>query len=624
MSKKHLLLYILLTCMVLPTLGGDLKNRYPRSVLEKHLIKPGTFEPVPRASDPYWQKNVPKAMRDSYIRVGETYLGKPWQAMRLDLFKEFKANGNRINYENVCFEKRRQLSCLAMAEIIEGKGRFMNDIVKGLQSMLEETWWGIPAHYSTDHPVRNDQTVDLFNAETANLMVWIRYMLRDQLNKKAPKLCDQIRDEVKRRVLQPVLKENYWWKRAGNNWNPWICSNWLNCVMFCETDRKLQLDAVEQIIGCLDTFMDSYPADGGCDEGPGYWNRAAASLYDALYILRVSTGGFIDLSNDQKLKNMGSFIYKTYIGGGQSVNFADNHGNNTANQADVIYTFGMYINDATMRGFARSLWKGDNKAGDEFRKRGNFTTLGREMIFLSMVDRFEREKVIEPNNPDNWLPNLQIMTARDQHLFLAMKGGHNDESHNHNDVGSFIVYGDNRPVLIDPSVGSYTAATFGNNRYAIWTMQSGYHNLPQINGVDQHEGKDYKARNVIYKPGVLTMDIAGAYPADAAVKSWVRQTQLVRGQYIEIKEDYELKKYVRPTKIMLLTTTRPKIKGGKITLGNYEIQFNKKDMNASFENISDKLDRSLQNLWGKEMYRIVLTIKGKRTKGTITYKIVRR
>ena len=75
---------------------------------------------------------------------------------------------------------------------------------------------------------------------------------------------------------------------------------------------------------------------------------------------------------------------------------------------------------------------------------------------------------------------------------------------------------------------------------------------------------------------------------------------------------------------MLLTTTRPKIKGGKITLGNYEIQFNKKDMNASFENISDKLDRSLQNLWGKEMYRIVLTIKGKRTKGTITYKIVRR
>lgn len=624
MKKKHLLLYVLMTCMVLPMLGGDLKNRYPRSVLEKHLIKPGSFEPVPRAGDSYWQKNVPKAMRDSYIRVGESYSGKPWKEMPLALFKEFKTNGNRTNYETVCFEKRRQLGCLAMAEIIEGKGRFMNDIIKGLQSMLEEVWWGIPAHYNTDHPVRNDQTVDLFNAETASLMVWISYMLRDQINKKAPKLCGQIRDEVKRRVLQPALKNDYWWKRAGNNWNPWICSNWLACVLFCETDRKLQIDAVEQIIGCLDIFMDSYPADGGCDEGPGYWNRAAASLYDALYMLRTSTGGVIDLSNNQKLKNMGSFIYKTYIGGGKSVNFADNHGNNTANQVDVIYTFGVYLNDATMRSFARSLWKGDNKAGEEYRKRGNFTTLGRELFFLSMIDRFEREKAQEPNNPDNWLPDLQVMTARDQHLFLAMKGGHNDESHNHNDVGSFIVYYDNQPLLIDPSVGSYTASTFGNNRYAIWTMQSGYHNLPQINGIDQHEGKDYRAKDVSYQPGCLSMDIVGAYPSEAAVKHWVRQVRLVRGKYVEVLEDYELKKYKRPTKIMLMTTTRPKISSGKIVLGNHEIQFNKKELSATFENISDKLDRSLQSLWGKEMYRIVLTIKSKRLKGTVSYKVVKR
>ena len=624
MKKRHLLLYVLMTCMVLPMLGGDLKNRYPRSLLEKHLTKPGTFAPVPRAGDAYWQKNVPKAMRDSYIRVGEAYLGKPWQAMRLDLFKEFKTNGNRTNYENVCFEKRRQLGCLAIAEIMEGKGRFMNDLVKGLQSMIEETWWGIPAHYNTDHPVKNDQTVDLFNAETANLMVWISYMLRDKINKKAPKLCGQIQDEVKRRVLQPALKNDYWWKRAGNNWNPWICSNWLSCVLFCETDRKLQVDAVEQIIGCLDIFMDSYSEDGGCDEGPGYWNHAAASLYDALYLLRLSTGGVIDLSNNQKLKNMGSFIYKTYIGGGKSINFADNHGNNTANQVDVVFPFGVYLNDPTMCSFARSLWQGDNRAGDEYRKRGNFTSLGREMVFLSMIDRFEKAKAQEPNNPDGWLPDLQIMTARDQHIFVAMKGGHNDESHNHNDVGSFIIYHDNQPLLIDPSVGAYTAATFGNNRYAIWTMQSGYHNLPQINGVDQHEGKDYRARQVNYQPGTLSMDIAGAYPSSAAVKRWVRQTRLVRNNYVEIQEDYELKKYVRPTKIMLLTTTRPKISSGKVVLGNYEIQYNKKELNATFENISDKLDKTLQNLWGKEMYRIVLTIKGKRTKGTITYKVARR
>ena len=622
--RKRYLLYILLSFIVLPTIGGNLKSLYPRAVLEKHLIQPGTFEPVPRANDAYWKLNVPSAMRESYIQVGEEYLGKAWPELSLTLFAEFKTNGNRTNYEAVCFEKRRQLGCLAMAEIMEGKGRFLDDLVKGLQSMLEETWWGIPAHYGTDHPVSSDQTVDLFNAETANLMVWIAYMLRDELNAHSPQLYQQIHNEVERRILRPALSTNYWWKRAGMNWNPWICSNWLACVLFCETDRKRQLDAVEQILGSLDTFMDSYPEDGGCDEGPGYWNRAAASLHDALYLLNKSTGGLIDLSSDTKLQGMGSFIYKTYIGDGQSINFADSHGNNTARQVDVIYPFGVYLHDGTMRSFARALWKGDDKAGIEYKTRDNFTTLGREMVFLSMIDLFEHETGQEPGLPCTWLPNLQIMTARDQHLFLAMKGGHNDESHNHNDVGSMIVYGDNQPLLIDPGVGAYTAATFGNNRYAIWTMQSGYHNLPQINGFDQHEGKEYRAHDVIYTPDALIMDIAGAYPSSAAVNHWIRQSRLVRGKYVEIKEDYELKEYVGPTKIMFITTTRPTLSTGRINIGNYALRYNKRQLTATYEDISDKLDTLLQETWGENMYRIVLTIKDKRLKGTVVYKIGRK
>ena len=320
---------------------------------------------------------------------------------------------------------------------------------------------------------------------------------------------------------------------------------------------------------------------------------------------------------------MGSFIYKTYIGGGQSINFADSHGNNTARQVDVIYPFGVYLNDTTMRRFARALWKGDDKAGEEYKTRDNFTTLGREMVFLSMIDNFKHETAQEPVLPCTWFPNLQIMTARDNDLFLAMKGGHNDESHNHNDVGNMIVYGDNQPVFIDPGVGAYTAATFGNNRYAIWTMQSGYHNLPQINGIDQHEGKEYRAQDVVYMPDALTMDIAGAYPSSAAVNHWVREARLIRGKYVEIKEDYELKQYVGPTKIMFITTTRPTLSKGKIIIDNYELRYNKRQLSATFEDISDKLDTLLQETWGKEMYRIVLTIKDKNTKGKVVYKIGR-
>ena len=42
-------------------------------------------------------------------------------------------------------------------------------------------------------------------------------------------------------------------------------------------------------------------------------------------------------------------------------------------------------------------------------------------------------------------------------FYVAAKGGHNAESHNHNDVGSFIVYADGYPALIDVGVEAYTA-----------------------------------------------------------------------------------------------------------------------------------------------------------------------
>ncbi|MCG8499689.1 MAG: heparinase II/III-family protein, partial [Firmicutes bacterium] len=64
-----------------------------------------------------------------------------------------------------------------------------------------------------------------------------------------------------------------------------------------------------------------------------------------------------------------------------------------------------------------------------------------------------------------------------QGFFFAAKGGYNDKSHNHNDVGNFVLYYNGYPVFIDVGVGTYTAKTFSNKRYEIWTMQSEYHNL---------------------------------------------------------------------------------------------------------------------------------------------------
>ena len=202
-----------------------------------------------------------------------------------------------------------------------------------------------------------------------------------------------------------------------------------------------------------------------------------------------------------------------------------------------------------------------------------------------------------------------------------MKGGHNGESHNHNDVGSFVVYADNEPLLIDVGVGEYTSQTFGNNRYDIWTMQSGYHNLPQVNGVDEKDGKSFAAKFVSHKPGMLCLDIAGAYPKEAGIQSWKRTLKATK-QAIEIIEDYTLEDYRQPSRLMLMTTTEPVTdKAGVIVLGGHRIVYDPKVLSVKVEPLSDRLDPLLQRVWGRQMYRLVLTIQSTEKHQTIKYQI---
>ena len=565
---------------------------------------------LPQADDTFWRDSIPQEMRQSYIQYGEQYLGKPWTVLSWTVFAENKQTGNRVNYESLCFEKRRQMAALVMAEIMEGKGRFMGNIIDGMGSFCEETWWGIPAHYPKAVPLPELQEVDLFNAEAASMIVWTRYMLEKQFYAFSPNLCQRIDQEIERRILQPAVENDYWWKTAGMNWNPWICSNWLACVLICEKDETRKATAIAQIRKATQAFIDAYPEDGGCDEGPGYWDRAAASMFE---IMRLFDFGPIE----PKVQKMAAYAYKTYIGNDYCVCFADAHENKAVQQVNIVYPFGLWLNDQTMREFGAYLGQQRGVLTNPaalYDKSGNFPTLGRELFFLRHINDFIAEQPREPLLKDVWLPDLQIMTARRGNLYVALKGGTNGESHNHNDVGSFIVYageGGVTPLFIDPAVGEYTAQTFSDDRYSIWTMQSQYHNLPQINGIDQKDGKEYAAKMVSHKDGQLTLDIAGAYPAEAAVKSWKRTVTAMKSG-ISITEDYELEEYRQPTRLMLMTLDPDALQ---------RIHFDANQLSATVEEISDKLDPLLQHMWGSKMYRIILTVKSAKTKNIIKYTI---
>ena len=605
-----------------------------------------TFLPFPKAKDKYWQKQVPLAMRNDYIRLGNLYNNKPWNAIPGSMFAEFRTNGNRTRYEAASFGIRKQFVCLVMAEIMQGKGRFLPSIRKGLHYFIEkEPWWGIPAHYPKDHPERDIQPVDLFNAETAGMLAWTLYMLEDEIDKKEKGLSNTVRMEIERRFLEPTQNQPQGWKNNANNWNTWITSNWLETALICEQDSKKRDAAFKGVQQCLRTFMKGYPDDGGCEEGVSYWDCAGASFFESLYFMQFAPKqAQLELNDAQKKKveNMGRFITTMYIDDLTFVNFSDAQAKNTPN-INILFPYGAYLHNEQMMQLAAYVGKKYQylqKPSTLFLQSGNYPKLGRELMLLSMLPQYQQTQAVQPRTEDAFLANSQIMVARNMNWFVAAKGGNNAESHNHNDIGNFIVYHNNQPVVIDLGRDTYTSQSFSSRRFELMNCRSSYHNVPIINGMEQKDGKKYRADKVSHvtdeTESSLTMNLEKAYTDAAHVDSWKRTVTLDREyDWVEVTEQYKLDSLeiekdrlngqVFDNQIILMAYGKPVVqKAGRILLQNgaVRLEYDAQYLSASVEKVQ-MTDGIMKTQWKDNVYRIILRLNDNYPMAKVKYRFVK-
>lgn len=634
MLNRRIAFSILFLCLAVTVIEAQVKRDFlaGRNSVEslKGIIIPrAEFHPFPVISERSAWNGINEKLRNAYIKNGEKYLNKPWEVLPASVFLDFKRNGNRTRYEDICFERRRKLMSLVIAEIFENKGRFLDEIANGTWLVCEESYWGIPAHVGaqnkgTDLPDITDPTIDLFAAETGAMLAYINYLIGDKLKEISPLLTERIFLEENRRIITPYFERKAWWKTGANNWNPWVNSNVLAVILFLEEDPGRRSEAVYKTMQSVDYFINSYPEDGGCDEGPGYWFRAAGCLFDYLELLFSASNEKINLYSEPLIQKMGQFIYKTWIKDDYYINFSDAGARNKPD-AGLVYRFGKRINDPAMTGFGAFLAGQSNFTSKAF--VSEYGSLNCTLPNLFIMDEISKAKHVEPFVPDIWFPQLQVMAARSNPdnsdgFYIAAKGGHNDESHNHNDVGNFIVYHNGKPILIDVGVETYTSKTFSSKRYDIWTMQSQYHNLPTINGVQQKEGKNFHAANVHYssdkKKVNFSLELAKCYPGEAMINSLTREIELIRGQKVVVSDDYSLKEWKAPLVLNLMTPLEADCTAGeKILLtykGNkYEIKYDKNKFTAETKEIKID-DARLSPVWGNKIYRITLTAKDKKLK----------
>lgn len=616
------------------------------------------FAPFPTASGKYWRKQVPREMRNDYIHLGEQYLGKPWEAIPDSVFAEFRTNGNRTHYEALSFGIRTQFACLVMAEIMEGKGRFQPSIRKGLHYFMEkEPWWGIPAHYPKSRPERKTQPVDLFNAETASMLSWTLYMIGAQIDKKERGLCDSVRSEITYRFLHPTLYNKQGWKANANNWNTWITTNWLQTALICGGDLRQKAsnrqsnaadenderrNTFEGIKQCMRTFLKGYPDDGGCEEGVGYWDCAGGSFFESLYFMQFAPSGAqwgvsasdvqlqLDEAQREKVAAMGRFITSMYVDDLNFVNFSDAQAHNVPN-INILFPYGAYLHDEPMMQLAAYVaekYHYMEHPSTLFLKSGNYPKLGRELMLLSMLDKLRATKAVQPHTKDAYLANSQIMVASNEDWLVAAKGGNNAESHNHNDIGNFIVYHHAQPVIIDLGRDTYTSQSFGDRRFELMNCRSAYHNVPLINGCEQKDGSVYRAHQVSHVANdslsSIAMNLEKAYPADAHVEAWRRTISLDRAKSeVRIEENFQVDAALQDAEINLMTFGKPILAtSGRILLqdGNVALEYDAHQLTASVEKVQ-MADGIMKMQWKDNVYRITLQRKdgklvdGKQTDG---------
>ncbi len=563
-------------------------------------------------------RNVADELKAHVLKDAEAATCRSWSVIRALDYRQFSITGNRADFEAAYFSRRRMLNDLVLGELVEGEGRFLSSIVDGVMLICEESGWQLPAHNSYErggmrHPLPDvtRPVIDLFAAETGALLATVAALLGGPLHQVSPVIRSRIEHEIHVRILAPYLGTHFWWMGNGaermNNWTAWITQNVLLATFSLDTDDEMKRRVVEKALGSLDCFIKDYAEDGACEEGVVYYRHAALCLFGSMTILdTVAPGSMAALWTEPKIRNMAEYILHMHVDGRYYFNFADS--------AAVIdpcsvreYLFGKAVGSEALAAFAAR----DRATGTAPHLPEEWNLWYRVQELLTDV---RLPDAAGPPAGDASYPGIGLYIARDARFALAVKGGNNGESHNHNDVGSITLYKDGQPFLIDVGVETYTAKTFSIRRYEIWTMQSAFHNLPTFGEVMQSEGAAFAARDMraVFSPGAaeISLDIAAAYPEAARLRTYRRTVSLRRGHGVEIIDDHDGD---LPAILSLMTCEEPVVRGGSIhvgELGRIEIEGGG-DIEIETIEIDDA---RLRISWPSKIYRLRIPLVGKQLK----------
>ncbi len=436
----------------------------------------------PRAEERgVWETLAISPVAREFITEAEKYQTEPRPELTEELYMEFLRNGNRRNYEAQKAKRLRRMKIIALAELLEYRGRFLPALKEELEMLCGERSWVIPAHdpkllnYNGTAPYAELSSTHIC-LDVAIIDWWFGDLLGADLRQR-------LRDEVERRAFNAYLKvirtgvitDYQWWTIYNSNWNP-VCNNGIagTALMFMPS-REARAEVLTAAEQSMEFYATGFTPDGYCSEGVAYWNYSFGNFLNLAETVLIATGGRLNFLENPLFQRVAAYGRDIQIEPGCSPAFADCGTNAKLSES---------ITSIIQRHYPESVFKPVVPLEHPIL---DFQT----MMLRVIGDRPVADKLKAAVLPSrSYFPDAGVYVGRtDARFGVACKMGHNDELHNHNDIGSFCIVLKGHQYFLDPGNEIYTYRTFSEHRYEGQMLNSFGHSVPIVAGKLQPEGR---------------------------------------------------------------------------------------------------------------------------------------
>lgn len=450
----------------------------------------------------------------------EKYKTEPIEAPGFQAYADWERRGARGDFDRAMYALRTRLNTMALATLldVEGAKEAYEDI---LYAFLHLPTWSLSAHYlygglndywdipkgpfdETGH-VRGlgrdrRQSLDLCSTSAAFMLCEMAQLLEGRVE---PCLLRWSRQESFERVLSPFMSLAPFphFETNPNNWSGVCMSSMGAAAIYLIVDPHTLAPVLKRVLDGLSVHLSGYNDDGASPEGFGYWQYGFEYFLMFADLLARRTGGRIDLLDDEKTRRVAGFGADCCFGTKLKLPFGDAVWLTAFNEGIQHYV-GVF--DEAVRRRVGHMGVTVPPKGDafvSFDAAFEHCPLQLRHLVWTMEPKGEAERFPRSAVYPTSEYFMGFYRRREDPVYLLAKGGNNGESHNHNDVGSYVVIRGDEMLAADTAGGQYCRDYFNENRYTFFAARSGGHNLPIVGGVEQEGNGRCRAKKFAVERG---------------------------------------------------------------------------------------------------------------------------